>query len=155
MWCTIWFFRLKGSRPFGACMTGRKHQKRGALFAQWWYLPLDTKLFSQPQRLSSVAQSCPTLCNPMDCSTPGLPGLPVHHQLPEFTQTHVHWVGDTIQPSHPLSTPSDSLYSYGWRAVEGGVIPYLEILKRSVELDRPPTLYTHTRMQRFLSLWFY
>ena len=47
---------------------------------------------------SSVAQSCLTLCNPMDCSTPG---LPVHHQLPEFTQTHVHRVGDTIQPSHP------------------------------------------------------
>ena len=47
----------------------------------------------------SVAQSCRTLCDPMDCSTPG---LPVHHQLPEFTQTHVHWVGDTIQPSHPL-----------------------------------------------------
>ena len=52
---------------------------------------------------SSVAQSCPTLCVPMDCSTPG---LPVHHQLPEFTQTHVCWVGDAIQPSHPLSSPS-------------------------------------------------
>ena len=48
---------------------------------------------------SSVAQSCLTLCDPMDCSTPG---LPVHHQLPKFTQTHVHWVGDAIQPSHPL-----------------------------------------------------
>ena len=52
---------------------------------------------------SSVAQSCPTLCNPMDCSTPG---LTVHHQLPEFTQTHVHWVGDAIQSSHPLLSPS-------------------------------------------------
>ena len=52
---------------------------------------------------SSVAQSCPALCNPMDCSTPG---LPVHHQLPESTQTHVHCVGDTIQPSKPLSSPS-------------------------------------------------
>ena len=52
---------------------------------------------------SSVAQSCPTLCNPMNGSTPG---LPVHHQLPEFTQTHVHQVGDAIQPSHPLSSPS-------------------------------------------------
>ena len=48
-------------------------------------------------------QSCPTLCNPMNCSTPG---LPVHHQLPEFTQTHVHRVSDAIQPSHPLSSPS-------------------------------------------------
>ena len=54
-------------------------------------------------QFSSVAQSCPTLCNPMNRSTPG---LPVHHQLPEFTQTHVHWVGDAIQPSHPLSSPS-------------------------------------------------
>ena len=52
-----------------------------------------------PYQFSSVAQSRLTLCDPMDCSTPG---LPVHHQLPEFTQTHVHWVGDAIQPSHPL-----------------------------------------------------
>ena len=54
-------------------------------------------------QFSSVVQSCPTLCDPMNRSTPG---LPVHHQLPEFTQTHVHWVGDAIQPSHPLSSPS-------------------------------------------------
>ena len=59
-------------------------------------------LFSSVQ-FSSVAQSCPTLCDPMDCSTPG---LPIHHQLPEFTQIHVHWVSDAIQPSHPLSSPS-------------------------------------------------
>ena len=51
----------------------------------------------------SVVQSCPTLCDPMNHSTPG---LPVHHQLPEFTQTHVHRVSDAIQPSHPLSSPS-------------------------------------------------
>ena len=54
-------------------------------------------------QFSSEVQSCPTLCDPLGCS---MPGLPVHHQLPEFTQTHVHWVGDAIQPSHPLSTPS-------------------------------------------------
>ena len=54
-------------------------------------------------QFSSVAQSCPTLCNPMNRSTPG---LPVHHQLLEFTQIHVHLFGDAIQPSHPLSTPS-------------------------------------------------
>ena len=54
-------------------------------------------------QFSSVAQSCPTLCDPMNHSTPG---LPVHHQLPEFTQTHVHRVGDAIQPSHPLLSPS-------------------------------------------------
>ena len=52
---------------------------------------------------SSVAQSCPTLCDPMNRSPPG---LPVHHQLPEFTQTHVHQVSDAIQPFHPLSSPS-------------------------------------------------
>ena len=54
-------------------------------------------------QFSSIAHSCLTLCDPMNRSTPG---LPVHHQLPEFTQTHVHRVGDTIQPSHPLSSPS-------------------------------------------------
>ena len=54
----------------------------------------------EPQ-FSSVTQLCPTLCDPMNC---GRPGLPVHHQLPEFTQIHVHQVGDAIQPSHPLSS---------------------------------------------------
>ena len=54
-------------------------------------------------QIRSVAQSCPTLCDPMHRSTPG---LPVHHKLPEFIQTHVHWVGDAIEPSHPLSSPS-------------------------------------------------
>ena len=63
--------------------------------------------FNQQQisiyQIRSVAQSCPTLCNPMNRSTPS---LPVHHQLPDFTETHVHWVSDAIQPSHPLSSPS-------------------------------------------------
>ena len=54
-------------------------------------------------QFSSITQSCPTLCDPMNHSTPD---LAVHHQLPEFTQTHVHQVGDAIQPSHPLSSPS-------------------------------------------------
>ena len=54
-------------------------------------------------QFSSFTQLCPTLCDPMNCSTPG---LPVHHQLPEFTETHIHWVGDAIQPSHPLSSSS-------------------------------------------------
>ena len=56
-----------------------------------------------PVQFSSVTQSCPTLCDPMNRS---MPGLPVHHQLLEFTQTHVRRVGDAIQPSHPLSSPS-------------------------------------------------
>ena len=54
-------------------------------------------------QFSSVTQSCPNLCDPMNCSTPG---PPVHHQIPEFTQTHVHRVGDAIQPPHPLLSPS-------------------------------------------------
>ena len=53
-------------------------------------------------QFSSVAQSCPTLWDPMDCSTPG---FPAHHQLSELTQTHVHWISDATQPSHPLSSP--------------------------------------------------
>ena len=56
-------------------------------------------------QFSSVVQLCPTLCDPMNCGTPG---LPVHHQLSKFTQTHVPQVGDAIQPSHPLSSPSPS-----------------------------------------------
>ena len=59
-------------------------------------------------QFSSVAQSCLTLCDPVDGSTPA---LPVHHQLPEFTQTHVHQVGDAIQPSHPLSSPSPPAFN--------------------------------------------
>ena len=60
---------------------------------------------------SSVAQSCPTLCNPMDCSTRG---FPVHDQLPEHAQTHVYWVSDAIQPSHPLSSPSLPAFNLSW-----------------------------------------
>ena len=62
-----------------------------------------------PQKyFSSVAQSCPTLYDPMDCSTPG---FPVHRQLPEFAQTHVHLVNDAIQPSHPLLSPSPPAFN--------------------------------------------
>ena len=59
-------------------------------------------------QFSSVIQSCPTLCDPMDCS---MPGFPVHHQLPELAQTHVHQVIDAIQPSHPVSCPSPPTFS--------------------------------------------
>ena len=65
-------------------------------WGRFWSLP-------SVSQFSSVAQSCPTLCDPMDRSTPG---LPVYHQLPEFIQTHVRQVSDAIQPSHPLSSPS-------------------------------------------------
>jgi len=71
-------------------------------FLSYFFFKFDSVQFS------SVTQSCPTLCNPMNHSTPG---LPVHHQLPESTQTHVHRVGDAIQPSHPLSSPSPPAFN--------------------------------------------
>ena len=64
---------------------------------------MDCPKITLPSQFSSVTQLNPTLCDPKDCS---MLGFPVHHQLSELTQTHVHWVGDAIQPSHPLSSPS-------------------------------------------------
>ena len=91
-------------------------REKGTLLHFWWECKLVQSLRRTVWRFlekleielpsvqfSSVTQSCPTLCSPMNHS---MPGLPVHHQLPEFTQTHVHRVGDAIQPSHPLSSPS-------------------------------------------------
>ena len=60
-------------------------------------------------QFSSITQSCPTLTDPIDCS---MPGFPAHHQLPEWIQTHVHWVGDTIQLSHPLSSPYSPAFNH-------------------------------------------
>ena len=76
----------------------------------WPILHLSRKQYNMAEwdQLSSVVQSRPTLCDPMYCSTPG---LPVHHQLLEFTQTHVDWVGDATQPSHPLSSPSSPAFN--------------------------------------------
>ena len=86
--------------PYMEQLTGSKLGKYDkAVYCHSVYL---TYMQSSVQ-FSSVAQSCPTLCDPMNRSTPG---LPVHHQLPEFTQTHVHRVHDAIQPSHPRSSPS-------------------------------------------------
>ena len=65
-------------------------------------------LRAQSVQFSSIVQSCPTLCDPMDCSNPG---FPVHYQLPEHAQTHVHWVSDAIQPSHPLLFPSSLAFN--------------------------------------------
>ena len=70
---------------------------------------VETFLILVSQLISSVTQSCPTLCDPMNRS---MPGLPVYHQLPEFTQTHVHWVSDAIQPCHPLSSPSPPVLNF-------------------------------------------
>ena len=87
--------------PDMAQQTGSKQEKENvkAVYCHSAYL---TYMQSSVQ-FNSVTQSCPTLCNPVNCSTPG---LPIHHQLLEFTQTLVHRVSDAIQPSHPLLSPS-------------------------------------------------
>ena len=71
-------------------------------------IPLYSIMHLYIYQFSSVAQSCPTLCDPMDCS---MSGFPVHHQLPELAQTHVHWVNDAIQPSNLLSSPSPPAFN--------------------------------------------
>ena len=95
-----------------------------------------------PIQFNSVIQSCPTLCDPMNHSTPG---LPVYHQLPEFTQTHVHRVSDAIQPSHPLSSPSppapnsskhESLFQWVNSSHEGAKV--LEFQLQHHSLQRNP-----------------
>ena len=91
----LWYNYRRLKNPFQK-VTSEKINKRITLNSI-------TGLNNQWFQFSSVTQSCPTLCDPMDCSTLG---LPVHHQHPESTQTHVHWVGDAIQPLHPLSSPS-------------------------------------------------
>ena len=84
------------------------------IVAEQWILAIIFDLLNHVYKshltvqFSWVAQSCLTLCDPMDCSTSG---LPVHHQLPEFTQTHVHWVDGAIQPSHPLSALSPAAFN--------------------------------------------
>ena len=94
------------------------HQLRDPLL-NFWVIFSDTNTSSEvvdyifpscvsSVRFGSVAQSCPILCDPMNHS---MPALSVHHQLPEFTQTHVHWVGDAIQSSHPLSSPSPPAFN--------------------------------------------
>ena len=90
--CVSWCITLM--RDSSLPCRNRKH-------SQLWVTIKDFFFFSH--QFSSVTQSCPTLCDPPNRS---MPGLPVHHQLLEFTLTHVHWVSDAIKPSHPLSSPS-------------------------------------------------
>ena len=100
---------------FDHCMESKGLDIVNRLWAGWGgngILPSSLALLPEASipsfQFSSVAESCLILCNPMDCSTPG---LPVHHQHPDFTQTHAHWAGDTIQPSHPLSSPSPPAFN--------------------------------------------
>ena len=97
----LWKCCTQYASKFGKLSTGHRTGKCQFSFqSQRKAMPVKVAQFSS---VSSVAQSCPTLCDPMNCSKPG---LPVHHQLPEFTKTHIHRVSDAIQPSHPLSSPS-------------------------------------------------
>ena len=91
-------------RPNGLSLPGSSvHGISQARILEWVAVSFSNVGPFSSVQFSSVAQSCPTLCDPVNRS---MPGLPVHHQLPEFTQTHVHRVSDAIQPSHPLSSPS-------------------------------------------------
>ena len=82
---------------------------------------------------SSVAQLCATLCDPIDC---GMPGFPVHHQLPELNQTNVHWVSDAIQPFHPLSSPSPSTFNpFHWVNSLHQVAKGLELQQQLIGLN--------------------
>ena len=99
--CSVLAWRIPGTGEPGGLLSMGSHRVRhdwSDLAAAAAVHKIDNSI-----QFSSVAQSCPTLWDPMNHSTPG---LPVHHQLPEFTQTHVHQVSDAIQPSHPLSSPS-------------------------------------------------
>ena len=111
-----WFHIITGSTQFILLVLCHFcHQNTRKMAWYWWMHFFIHEKFHYVweaalgvRYISSVAQSCLTLCYPMNCGTAG---LPVHHQLQEFTQTHVHWVGDAIQPCHPLSSPSPPAFS--------------------------------------------
>ena len=95
-----WEYQTTWPASWEICMQVRKQQLE---------LDMEQQLVPNQERSMSVQSLSPVqLCDPMECSTPG---FPVHHQLPEFTQTHVHWVGDAIQPSRPLSSPSPPTFN--------------------------------------------
>ena len=95
----------------------RKRQLKKRIKYSWIFYKAFHSLFSvHSVQFSSVVHSCPTLFNPMNHSTPG---IPVHHQLPEFPQTHLHWVGDAIQKSHPLLSPSPPAFNLSQQQQQG------------------------------------
>ena len=110
VWCRMPLWGHDCPLPALAALAGLSLAGYGLAHSQ---LALLSPLFHEHAwrclQFSSVAQSCPTICDPMNCS---LPGLPVHHKLLEFTQTHAHPVSDATQPSHPLSSPSPPASSF-------------------------------------------
>ena len=115
----------------------------------WVQLFLIMQLFSSVSSL--VAQSCLTLCDPMDCSTPG---FHVHHQLPELTQTHVHWIGDAIQPSHPLSSPSPPTFNLPQHQAVFKWVGYLCQVAKGLEFQLQHQSFQWIFRTDFLSQWF-
>ena len=110
-----------------------------------WNYNLSVLIILSSVQFSSVTQSCLTLCNPMNHSTPG---LPVHHQLPQSTQTHVHWVSDAIQPSHPLLSPSPPALNlsqhqglYRWARYSHQVAKVLEFQLQHQSFQWTPRIY--------------
>ena len=103
-------------------------------------------------QFSSVTQLCPTLYDSMDCS---MPGLPVHHQLPEITQTHVHWVSDAIQPSHPLSSPSLPVFNLSQHQGLFKRVSFLHQVTKVLELQLQHQSFQWIFMTDFLynGLW--
>ena len=117
---TYWLFDL---RQVNSCLPQFSHMQNednSSYFIQ----------LSESVQFSSVAQLCPTLCDPMDCSTPG---FPVHHQLPELVQTHVHWVGNTIQPSCPLLSPSPPAFNLSRHQ---GLFPWVSSLHQMAKVAK-------------------
>ena len=102
-WPLVRFLPVEHKQDYGVSFLGWNSRSRSPSFPRAGNKEGQGCRWFSSVQFSSVAQSCPTLCDPMNRSTPG---LPVHHQLQESTQTHVHQVGDAIQPSHPLSDPS-------------------------------------------------
>ena len=132
-----------------ACKWYEGHMRN--LKRSWKYFELN----KNENQFNSVTQSCPTLYDPMDCS---MPGLPVHHQLPGFTETHVHWVGDAIQSSHLLSSPSPSvkvLHSVQFSSVSQSCLTLCNTMNHST--PGSPVLHYHRVCSNSypLSQWCY
>ena len=128
-WCSLY--------SFGLCLLAWFN-----FFPSWNLIAILSFLSTSVIKFSSVAQSCSTLCDPMECSTPG---FPVHHHLLEFAQINVHWIGDAIQQSHPLSSPSPTAFNLSqdqglsqWVSSSHQVAKVLELQLQHQSFQRNP-----------------